>query len=87
MSGKRYPEEFKIEAVKQMLQQPHSQRHQADLRLTGQIIRGDSYSKTRQENIPSYVIYSCCWQYFVTMHAEQEQYHVCQRCEHMLREA
>lgn len=60
MSGKRYPEEFKIEAVKQVvdrghsvsgvatrlditthslyawLQKPHSQRHQADLRLTGQ---------------------------------------------------
>jgi len=61
MSGKRYPEEFKIEAVKQFvdrgysvssvatrlditthslyawLQQPHSQHHQVDLRLTGQM--------------------------------------------------
>lgn len=61
MSGKRYPEEFKVEAVKQVvdrghsvscvatrlgitthrlyawLQQPNSQRSQADQMLTGQI--------------------------------------------------
>jgi len=61
MSGKRYPEEFKIEAVKQVIdcghtvssvatrlditthslyawfKQLYSQRHQVDLRLTGQI--------------------------------------------------
>lgn len=61
MSGKRYPEEFKIEAVKQVvdrghsvssvttrlditthslyawLQHPHSQRHQENRMLTGQI--------------------------------------------------